>query len=58
LSLIESQKAPRAKRDPNTPDGRANNGGTPPVRRAGESAPLHPVARKQARIEQTTEKKD
>jgi chemotaxis protein histidine kinase CheA len=58
LSLIESQKGPREKRDPNTPDGRRNNGGTPPVRRAGESAPHHPLARKQARVEQTTEKKD
>lgn len=58
LSLLDSQKAPRAKRDPNAPDGRRNNGGTPPVRRAGESAPLHPIARKQASIEQTTEKKD
>jgi hypothetical protein len=58
LSLIESQKGPREKRDPNAPDGRRNNGGTPPVRRAGETAPLHPLARSQARVEQTTEKKD
>ncbi|MFE2563075.1 hypothetical protein [Streptomyces mirabilis] len=58
FSLIESQKGPRAKRDPNAPDGRRNNGGTPPVRRAGDSAPYAPIARKQASIEQTTEKKD
>ncbi|MFF0736862.1 hypothetical protein ACFYVK_35275 [Streptomyces chartreusis] len=56
LSLIESQKVPRAKKDPNAPDGRRNNGGTPPVRRPGESAPNHPLARAQARVEQTTEK--
>jgi hypothetical protein len=56
FSLIESQKGPREKRDPNAPDGRRNNGGTPPVRRAGESAPHHPLARKQASVEQTTEK--
>lgn len=58
FSLIESQKGPREKRDPNTPDGRANNGGTPPVRRAGETAPYVPIAKTQARLEQTTEKKD
>ncbi|MFJ3289969.1 hypothetical protein ACIPMW_32375 [Streptomyces sp. NPDC086669] len=57
FSLVESQKGPRAKKDPNTPDGRRNNGGTPPVRRAGESAPHHPIARAQARLEQT-EKRD
>ena len=53
FSLVESQRPPRAKRDPNAPDGRRNNGGTPPVRRAGESAPNHPVARSQARAERT-----
>lgn len=58
FSLIESQKAPRTKRDSNAPDGRRHNGGTPPVRRAGDSAPYAPIARKQASIEQTTEKKD
>ena len=58
FSLVDSQKAPRPKKDPNTPDGRRNNGGTPPVRRAGDSQPNHPIARTQARIEQTTEKKD
>jgi hypothetical protein len=58
FSLIESQKGPREKRDPNTPDGRRNNGGTPPVRRAGETTPYVPIAKTQARLEQTTEKKD
>ncbi|MEU6543913.1 hypothetical protein [Streptomyces sp. NPDC046859] len=52
FSLVESQKGPRAKKDPNTPDGRRNNGGTPPVRRPGDSAPHHPIARAQARLEQ------
>jgi hypothetical protein len=58
LSLIESQKGPRAKRDPNEPDGRRNNGGTPPVRRPGQTAPYVEGAKKQARLEQTTETKD
>ncbi|MFE2832207.1 hypothetical protein ACFXI6_14335 [Streptomyces mirabilis] len=58
FSLIESQKAPRAKRDSNAPDGRRHNGGTPPVRRPGDSQPNSPLARSQARVEQTSEKKD
>ncbi|MEV0556255.1 hypothetical protein AB0I27_22735 [Streptomyces sp. NPDC050597] len=58
FSLIESQKGPRTKRDPNTPDGRRNNGGTPPVRRPGDSKPNSPLAKRQASIEQTPEKKD
>ena len=58
FSLVDSQKAPRAKRDPNTPDGRRNNGGTPPVRRPGDTAPYSPIAKKQAALEQTAEKKD
>lgn len=58
LSLIESQKGPRAKKDPDTPDGRRHNSGTPPVRRPGQSAPNHPIARTQARLEQAPEKKD
>jgi chemotaxis protein histidine kinase CheA len=56
FSLIESQKGPRSKRDPNAPDGRRNNGGTPPVRRAGDSQPPSPIARTQARLEQSTQK--
>ena len=39
-------------------DGRRRNGGTPPVRRPGQVAPYHPLARTQARLERTTEKKD
>lgn len=58
FSLLDSQKAPRAKKDPNTPDGRRNNGGTPPVRRPGDTQPYSPLAKKQASLEQTTEKKD
>lgn len=58
LSLINSQKGARAKKDPEAPDGRRNNGGTPPVRRPGQTAPIHPIARTQARLEQTTETKD
>lgn len=54
FSLIESQKAPRAKRDPDAPDGRRNNGGTPPVRRAGDTQPYSSLARRQARLEQPT----
>lgn len=51
LSLVNSQRPPRAKKDPTAPDGRRNNGGTPPIRRAGDSTPNHPVARSQARAE-------
>jgi hypothetical protein len=58
MSLVNSQRPAREKRDPNAPDGRRNNGGTPPVRRSGDSTPNHPVARKQAAVERTTEKKD
>ncbi|MEU0589946.1 hypothetical protein [Streptomyces ardesiacus] len=53
LSLIKSQKGARAKREQIAPDGRRNNGGTPPVRRPGQSAPYSPVAKKQAALEQT-----
>lgn len=52
LSLIESQKGARAKRDSNAPDGRRNNGGTPPVRRPGDTAPYSSAAKKQAALEQ------
>jgi len=54
FSLIESQKGPRSKRDPNAPDGRRNNGGTPPVRRAGQTTPYTEGAKKQAALEQAT----
>ncbi|MDX2528032.1 hypothetical protein [Streptomyces europaeiscabiei] len=56
MSLVDSQKGHRPKRDPNAPDGRRNNGGTPPVRRPGDSKPNHPIARAQARAEQTAQK--
>ena len=52
FSLVDSQKAPRAKKDPNAPDGRRNNGGTPPRRTPGDTAPYAPIARAQARLEQ------
>ncbi|WP_445520466.1 hypothetical protein [Streptomyces sp. NEAU-174] len=53
FSQVESQRPPRSKRDPDAPDGRRNNGGTPPVRRSGDAAPNSPLARKQAAIERT-----
>ncbi|WP_405536933.1 hypothetical protein [Streptomyces antimycoticus] len=34
------------------PDGRRNNGGTPPARRPGQTQPYSRLARKQARLEQ------
>lgn len=45
MSQVESQMSPRAKRDPDAPDGRRNNGGTPPRRTPGDTAPYHPAAR-------------
>lgn len=56
FSLVDSQKAPRPKKDPNAPDGRRNNGGTPPRRRTGDSAPYSPLAKKQASLEQTADR--
>lgn len=44
LSLVESQMSPREKRDPNAPDGRRFNGGTPPRRTPGDTTPYHPAA--------------
>ncbi|MPY47124.1 hypothetical protein [Streptomyces acidicola] len=55
LSLVNSQRPSRPKKDPNAPDGRRNNGGTPPVRRPGDSQPNSPLARTQARAERTPE---
>ncbi|MFE9003120.1 hypothetical protein ACFYOY_13405 [Streptomyces sp. NPDC007875] len=52
LSQVESQRGRRAKRDPEAPDGRRNNGGTPPLRRPGDSRPNSPIAKKQAALEQ------
>lgn len=53
LSLISSQMGARPKKDPSAPDGRRNNGGTPPRRTPGDTAPYSPLARTQARLEQT-----
>ncbi|MGW2113760.1 hypothetical protein [Streptomyces zhihengii] len=47
LSLINSQIKPRQKKDPETPDGRRNNGGTPPRRRAGDTQPYSAAAKRQ-----------
>ncbi|MGW2920394.1 hypothetical protein ACWDBF_21385 [Streptomyces angustmyceticus] len=52
LSQVGSQKAPRAKKDAETPDGRRFNGGTPPLRRAGDTLPYCDAAKKQAVLEQ------
>ena len=43
-SLVSSQTSPREKRDPNTPDGRRFNRGTPPIRKPGDTAPYHRAA--------------
>lgn len=53
FSLVESHRPPRAKRDPEAPDGRRSNGGTPPRRTPGDTPTPHPAARIQARIERT-----
>ncbi len=47
LSLINSQIKSSQKRDPEAPDGRRNNGGTPPVRRPGDTQPYSEGARRQ-----------
>jgi hypothetical protein len=44
-SQVESQMSPRVERDPNTPDARRFNGGNPPRRTPGDTAPYHPVAK-------------
>lgn len=54
LSQVESLKEPRPKRDPNAPDGRRFNGGTPPRRTPGDTPSYSPIAKKQAAIEQTS----
>lgn len=56
FALVESQRPARAKKDPDAPDGRRNNGGTPPRRTPGDAPAPHPIARTQARIERTAEK--
>lgn len=44
LSQVESQTSPRVKRAPDAPDGRRFNGGAPPRRTPGDTAPYHPAA--------------
>jgi hypothetical protein len=56
LSLISSQKGAQQKKAPDAPDGRRNNGGTPPRRRPGDTQPYAPIARKQAALEQTADR--
>lgn len=56
LSLVNSHRPSSAKKDPDAPDGRRNNGGTPPLRRSGDSPAVSPIARTQARLERTAEK--
>ncbi|WP_405883623.1 hypothetical protein OG747_36580 [Streptomyces sp. NBC_01384] len=57
-SLIKSQMSSRQKKDPNAPDGRRNNGGTPPVRRPGDTRPYSTLARTQASIAKAAQNKD
>lgn len=47
FSLIESQTKPRQKRDPEAADGRRKNGGTPPIRRPGDTQPYSEGAKRQ-----------
>lgn len=54
FSQVDSQKATRPKKDPGAPDGRRNNGGTPPRRTPGDTQPYSAAAKKQAAIEQQT----
>lgn len=56
FSLIDSQKPARSKRDPDAPDGRRFNGGTPPRRVAGDTQPYTAGAKRQASLEQTAKK--
>lgn len=57
FALVESHRPGRVKKDPDAPDGRRNNGGTPPRRTAGDAPAPHPIARTQARLERTSETK-
>ena len=47
-SQVKSQIPPRPERDPNTPDGRRSNGGTPPRRTSGDTPPYHSAAKSAA----------
>ncbi|MFG2328269.1 hypothetical protein ACGFMM_01450 [Streptomyces sp. NPDC048604] len=53
FSQVSSQKEVRPKKDPDAPDGRRFNGGTPPRRTPGDTLPYTAVAKKQAALEQT-----
>ncbi|MCX5522607.1 hypothetical protein OG342_06980 [Streptomyces bobili] len=53
MSLIGSQMGPRPKKDPDAPDGRRHNGGTPPRRTPGDTPRYSNLARTQAALEQT-----
>jgi hypothetical protein len=52
---VESHRPSTATKDPDAPDGRRFNGGTPPTRRPGDSAPPSRIARTQARLERTND---
>lgn len=54
FAQVGSQKAPRAQKDPNAPDGRRFNGGTPPRRVAGDTQPYTAAAKREASREQTS----
>jgi hypothetical protein len=56
LSQVGSQKGARPRKDPDAPDGRRSNGGTPPRRTAGDTQPYSAGAKRQAAHEQTTKK--
>ncbi|MFD8142487.1 hypothetical protein [Streptomyces sp. NPDC059708] len=45
FAQVESQMTPRAKKDPNAPDGRRNNGGIPPLRVPGDTKPYSEAAK-------------
>jgi len=45
FAQVESQMPPRAKKDPNAPDGRRNNGGIPPLRVPGDTKPYSEAAK-------------
>jgi chemotaxis protein histidine kinase CheA len=58
FSLVESHRPPRTKKASDALDGRRSNGGTPPRRTPGDAPSPSPLARTQARLERTVEKKD
>lgn len=56
FSLINSHRPQREKRDPDAPDGRRFNGGTPPRRTPGDTQPNSSAAKRQASLERTAKK--